>query len=365
MPSIQRCQEVLDEAWDTVKGWAEAGTLEARLEEDIGDIAESVRASVNSPTVTYRYVLPTQLVSKLADSSVDAQALQAGGGQEGAFDARSIAHGVIVPFDQKNENVLGGSPAPYINNPVRLPRVSEEHRGAQRNKAGWGHLVAVLSTVQAENDPAFTQTVLLQVLGEVYLRLSATRVAYPAPLRVSHAETLRVVDSFLAQTSGGDRLLALTSALFAVIGRRFSLFTEVRRRTITTPDAQSGMLADLECVTDDGTVVMVVEVKDKILAVTELRTTLDKLREQQIAEIFVIAQQGLEDPIATKQEVGREFAVGHNVYIMPIKTLAISILVLVGEDGRQEYLREVGRHLDQYRSDIRHRRAWAQLLAAL
>jgi hypothetical protein len=344
---------------------AEAGGLEVWLGDRESDLGDSIRAAVNSSTRTYRYVLPTQLVAKVADPLVDAQSLQASSGQDGAFDARTIAHKIIVPFDQQNEKVLGGSPEPYVNNPVRLPRVSEEFRNPQKNKKDWDHLVAVLSAVQEANDPGFAQIVLQQVLGEIYLRLSATRVTYPAPLRVSHADTLRLVDTFLAESSGGDRLLAITSALFAILGKRFSLFAEVRRRTITTPDAPSGMLADLECVTEGGTVVLVVEVKDRLLAVTELRSTMDKIRERQIAEIFVIAQQGLEDVSATHQEVGREFAVGHNVYIMPIKPLAIGVLALIGETGRQGFLREVARNLDEYRSDIRHRRAWAELLAAL
>lgn len=365
MPSVQRCLEVLDAAWTTVNEMAEAGRLEAWLDEEFGNLESSIRVAINSNTLTYRYVLPTQLVSKVADPTADAQSLQAGSGQEGAFDARSIAHKVIVPFDQRNENVLGGSPSPYINNPVRLPRVSEEYRRPQKNKADWDHLVAVLSTVQEANDPDFANTVLLQVIGEVYLRLSATRVTYPTPLRVSYSDTLRIVDTFLSETSGGDRLLAITSAMFAILGKRFSLFADVRRRTITTPDAPSGMLADLECVTESGTVALVVEVKDRLLTVTELRSTMDKIRERQISEIFVIAQQGLENVAATQQEVGREFAVGYNVYIMAIKPLAIGVLALIGEAGRQEFLRAVGRNLDQYRSDIRNRRAWAELLAAL
>jgi hypothetical protein len=243
--------------------------------------------------------------------------------------------------------------------------VSEEFRAPQRDKVGWEHLVHVLSTVQDTNDPEFSERVLLQVLGEIHVRLSATRVTYPAPLRVSLRDTLEMIERFLSESAGGDRLLAVTSALFAILGQRFGLFARVRRQSITTADTPSGMVADLECLTAEDEIALVVEVKDRILTVTELRSTMVKVRERQIAEIFIIAQQGVENDATIQSEVDRDFAVGHNVYIMPVKPVAVAVLSLIGEAGRQEFLREVGRNLDDYRADIRHRRAWAELLSAL
>ncbi len=49
---------------------------------------------------SYHYVLPTQLLAKCVDHRLDTHALQAGYDAAGAFDARTVAHGVIVPFDR-------------------------------------------------------------------------------------------------------------------------------------------------------------------------------------------------------------------------------------------------------------------------
>jgi hypothetical protein len=43
-----------------------------------------------------------------------------------------------------NERVLGGSPEPYVNNPLRVPGITAAYRNAQKQKTDWDKLVAVL-----------------------------------------------------------------------------------------------------------------------------------------------------------------------------------------------------------------------------
>ena len=131
-------REILRVEWAKISALAEAKKLKDWLSNP--KLLEAVNLSTNSPTKTYRYVLPTQVLSKLADSSLDSRCLQASRGGYGAFDARTVAHEVIVPFDQQNENVLGGSQEPYVSNPLRVSEVSAINRGAQKNKLGWDQL---------------------------------------------------------------------------------------------------------------------------------------------------------------------------------------------------------------------------------
>jgi len=203
-----------------------------------------------------------------------------------------------------------------------------------------------------------------QVLTEIYRRLSEVRVTYPAPMRISLEDTSRLIEDFLRVRSGGDRLLALTSALFVVIGRCFHLYSEVRRASITAADASTGMLADLECVTDQHEIVLVVEVKDRVLTISQLRGKIADIREKQVSEIFFIAQQGLasDDEKEVLTFISHEFRSGHNVYITNLGSLSKVALALVGEEGRRDFVKEVGRQLDKYRSEITHKRAWASLL---
>jgi len=343
---------------------AEQGQLQDWLYDNT--LIEHIRQSINSKTKSYRYVLPTQLVAKLADSSLDCQCVQVARGGPGAFDARTIAHRVVVPFDQSNDNVLGGSPEPYVNNPLRVPEVSERYSVAQKNRKDWGNLCRVLSSIQRRQDEDFTRSVLKQVLTEIYRRLAQVRVVYPTPMRISLDRCMQLIQDYLVGLSGGDRLLALTSALFVIIGKRFQLYSEVRRATITAADQATGMLADLECVLEDGNVVLAVEVKDRILTVSQMRGKVPGIREKQVLEIFFVAQQGIAEKEAKDIQdlINHEFVGGHNIYVVDLITLGRAVFSLLGEQGRRDFLREVGGQLDQYGSDIQHRRAWASLLAA-
>jgi len=119
MPSVQRCREVLDATWTTVNEMAEAGRLEAWMDEELGDLGSSIRAAINSNTLTYRYVLPTQLVSKVADPTVDAQSLQAGSGQEGAAAPRAREPAVGIRSDDGSVDANPGRFFSAIVDPIQ------------------------------------------------------------------------------------------------------------------------------------------------------------------------------------------------------------------------------------------------------
>jgi hypothetical protein len=355
----------LDRLWSEITDQGEKNKLQDSLADT--DLVNIIRACVNSKTKTYRYVLPTQLIAKLIDPSLDCRCLQAARFGSGSFDARTVAHQVVVPFDQANEGVLGGAPEPYVNNPVRVPEVSEKYRAPQKNKEDWDRLCKILNLVQSRNRRKFTELVLKQVLTEIYRRLAGVRVVYPAPSRISLPGCLKLITDYLGEQSGGDRLLALSSALFAVIGKRFRLYSSVRRAKITSSDAATGLLADLECVTEKDEIVLTVEVKDKELTISQMKGKIRTIREKQVSEIFFIAQRGVvqgeKDQILGL--IDREFVSGQNIYVTDLISLGRATLALLGERGRKDFLREVGNHLEAYKSDISHRRAWATLLGSI
>lgn len=109
---LKAARETLNALWATAQGESVAPKNVPQ------EILQAISASTNSNTLTYRYVLPTQLLAKFIDPSLDCRALQARSPRPGAFDARSVCHKVIVPFDRENNRVLGGSAEPYLNNPV-------------------------------------------------------------------------------------------------------------------------------------------------------------------------------------------------------------------------------------------------------
>lgn len=364
MTLADKSEEVLQKTWKEISHLAEMQKLKDWVKD--ANLLANIHSCVNSKIKSYRYVLPTQIAAKLADPSLDCRCLQASRGGSGAFDARTVAHSVVVPFDQASESVLGGSQEPYVNNPLRVPEVSERFRGAQKYPEAWDELCKVLDAVEKQQSDEFTLTIFRQVLTEIHRRFSLVRVVYPTPRRVSLRKALDLITLFSAEHSGGDRLLALASALFLVIGSRFGLYSDVRRTKITTADQPSGMLADLECVSKKGAVIMVVEVKDRQIRVSQLRAKMKNIRERQVSEIFFVAQ-GVENSEKEELErvIDREFTSGHNIYITDLASLSKAALSLLGEAGRRQFLAETANQLEKYHSEVVHRRAWAALLASV
>lgn len=368
MPDLfQRCQEVLSPTWESLsRDLAQELTFDVVVNNE--ELRQAICRCVNSKTKSYRYVLPTQLVAKLADSSLDCRCIQASRGRRGDFDARSICDQIIVPFDRQNHNVLGGAPEPYVNNPLRVPEVSTAYRARQKDKQGWDDLIFVLQQVEKKRDPNFTELVFKQTLIEIYRRLSIIQVTYPIPKRISLKRTKELIEMYLSISSGGERALTIVSALMEVIGERFSLFREVRRRSITAADRPSGLVADIECHDSEGNIVLAVEVKDRELIFNHIATKLPDMRAKRVSEILYVVQQGIHPKNQGKIDklIETEFVSGQNIYIFKnILDFSSSILALIGEDGRRIFLENVGKNLDTYKAAIQHRHDWANLLSQM
>lgn len=362
---VYSCSVYLHKRWNEI-GLLFQGSLPDEPMDPLSEglqLIPLIRDCLQSSSLTYHYVLPTQLLAKAVNGGLDAHALQAGYPSPGAFDARTIAHDVIVPFDRENERVLGGSPEPYVNNPLRVPGVTANYRGQQKNKTDWDKLVAVLDAVENNPDQAFARQVLDQVLFEIYRMLGSVAVIYPTPNRISLDRTNELIQQYLAAKSGGERMEAVCTALFCTIGREFGIFDEVKRDKVNAADVSSGMSADIECWLDDK-ITLLVEVKDRELTLVQLDTKLDVARARQISEILFIAEQGKAEQgeEAIEARILSEFISGQNVYVVRFADFALGILILLGEDGRVDFLREVGQELDRVSARIEHRRAWADLL---
>ncbi|MBN2379715.1 restriction endonuclease, SacI family [candidate division WOR-3 bacterium] len=358
---VEKCSSILKGEWDKV--FSSEGFLETEYKLS-KDITDTINRSINSKTKSYRYVLPTQVVAKLANPMLDARCLQTGRGGVGAFDARSVAHKVIVPFDKDNENVLGGSPEPYVNNPLRCPELSLKYRNQQKDKVGWDDLCLIVETIEEEGNEKYTQAIFRQVLQEIYKRLIQTEVTYSVPKRISADQLLAMIDEFIKVGSGGDRVLSVSTALLETVGEVFNIFSKVRRFNINAADSTSGLVADIECCDSDGEIVIAVEVKDKQLSFTQIQDKLPMIRSRSVSEILFLAQKGVVAENGSKIEdlIKKEFASGQNIYILRLTELLPTIFVFLGEVGRRKFMINVGEVLDKYGSRLRDRREWADLL---
>lgn len=89
------------------------------------EIAQNINIVLTGPHKTYRYILVNALLAKATNDKVNALSLQKGDGKGGKFDARSLCHKVIVPFEKLElPGCLGDSNEPFLNKPARFVSLS-------------------------------------------------------------------------------------------------------------------------------------------------------------------------------------------------------------------------------------------------
>jgi SacI restriction endonuclease len=363
---FEEAGKLLEEHWRSVT--SEAATKPGLQYVDDKTIREAVHDSINHSLVAYRFCLPIQLLGKMLDPALDCLRLQKRKDDPQdvtGWDARSLGSKVVARFNQRQESILGTSLAPYVGNPMRIPKMVRNDP-SKRDVQGWNRLVETLEQVEQHGDPVFTSAVFHQVLLEMFRRQQSLRFSYPVPPRVSLELALSISKEFLQEKSGGDRAQALAGALFHAIGIHFGIFSKVNQARINASDEATGQAADLECLDKNGKLILAVEVKDRTVALSDVEGTLHKSRQRQITEILFTSP-GIrgDEKDAIGERITRAFAAGQNLYIFDFFDLARSVLALGGESIRTTFLKQVGEHLDTWNTQPRHRQAWQKLLEKL
>lgn len=341
------------------------GHWEKVIQDDALESSSEIEALINSRLLAIRYCLPTQLLGKVADRTLDALCLQAGDKEAGQWDPRSFCKAVVAPWVLRNQNVLGRSGDPYVGNPLRRPRL-DEGLDQMSDVEEWDALCGVLRAVEDRNDPSFTAEVFTRTLVAIRNRMREQDFVYVVPPRVSLAQVGSLTTGFLSEKSGGDRGLAVVAALFETLKDRLGIYKEVRRGVINAADAVTGSAADLECAGENGEIILAVEVKERPIDDDDVQLSVSKARAFDVRELLFCTEGVLpEQQAAVRESFTRAWASGTNLYHMTIAELLQGVLPLMGERGITEFVGQVGRQLDRFSTQPKHRRAWKTLLDAL
>lgn len=359
-----RCTVVLNDTWSQVRSRTEVGDVSDYIQDEVllGAIRRSLSEAANK---SYRYVLVTELLAKIADPTLDCRCLQDAAPVPGAFDPRELCKKVIVPFERRElSGALGSSPDPFVSNPLRVNLLTKEGGASKKDRTTWDQLCDLTEAVEARQDPSFTELLLRQTLLEIYRKVAVTQIQYAVPLRVSLFQALSVVKKFCQEKSLGDRPLAVASALSYIVGKYFGIFSpEVKRGKITTSDQASEQVTDIECRQDADVIRLAVEVKDRAISVSDLEEKKVAARQKGVGEVLFVSTKDSTTP-EIEEWIAKEFAAGQNIHTLNLFDLVESVLALAGEQARRDFLLRIGAELDQY-SDTKHRLAWRDALAGL
>lgn len=340
---------------------------EETLNSPLPEADPEIDALITCQVVSIRYALLTQLLGKVVDGSRDVMSIQRGDPSTataaGRWDARSFCTVNVVPWVTEASQVLGTSPDPYVNNPLRRPRLDSGYEPV-RDRDLWDRLVTILRKVQEQEDPDFTLSTLrscLVSLALVYQKLSSE---FDVPQRVSLAATCSLIADFLGDSSGGERPQIITAALLRTIGSRFGVFDRVVRQGINEADAASERPGDVVCYSEE-VQVLAVEVKDRTLELQDIETAIGKARRSSVTEVLFATTVSTSDQPPIVERIEREFALGINVYRIAIENLLRSTLSIAGESSRIQFLTFVGEELNDRVTQPGHKLAWQSLLKGL
>ena len=330
-------------------------------------VHETIHELITCAVVSIRYALLTQLLGKVVDSSRDALSIQRGDGSTadaaGRWDSRSFCSANVVPWVNDSGQVLGTSPDPYVNNPLRRARLDSGQEPV-RHRDLWAKLVTVLNEVQQEDNPEFTKSRLrscLVSLASVYRLLT---VEFDVPQRISLESTSKLIADYISEPSGGERPQIVTAALMRTISDRFGIFDRVVRLGINEADAAADNPGDIICFYND-TLVLSIEVKDRTLELHDVETAIGKARRSGVNEILFTTATAQADEPSISDRTEREFALGINIYHLSIDSLLRVALSIAGESSRTQFLSLVGEELNDRVTQPVHKLAWQQLLQIL
>lgn len=354
-PDPETGKILLDELWSGV------------LHEEATETDPFLDQLINSKSVSVRFCLPTQLLDKLVDPKLDTLCLQkqVGSGDDSLWDPRSFAAKVTVPRNLNNQSVLGTSPDPYVNKPLRKTRLEENPRDVKQ-KEDWILLYQLLEAVQSADSENYTKQQLIEALRSIKKRYSDFTFEYIIPTRLSLEQTEVIIEEFLSEASGGDRGLSVAAAIFETFGTYFRIYGKVNRYVVNASDQATGSAADIECLDFEGNVRLAVEVKERNLTITDVKSGILKVRKVPINELLFNAPgTAAQDDPEIKELISRTWASGTSLYRLSISELIHVGLALTGEEGRRNFLENVGRQLDTYNTQPSNRKRWKELLEQL
>jgi len=250
------------------EAWEQTTDVRVKLPAKIIELVQHV---MRAPDVTYKYILVTGLLAKVAEPRVHPRALQAGSSLEEAYDARSLCHNVVVPFEKEHGNLFGLSNEPFLNKPARHPE-HDKNNPQLRNKRLASYVHDVLEWAhRAGADEVFSALVHVLRLGR---ERAATKKQAAVAAEQNLERMIEFVREFLQETDGGVRLQAVWGALVELLDPEAKVIVHPP----TQANAFAGVAGDVE-VFAEGQLVSATECKHRALTAEDVRHGLKKATE--------------------------------------------------------------------------------------
>jgi len=252
------------------------------------NISSKIRNVINGTHLTYKYILVNALLAKASNADVDALCLQAGAPSVGAFDARSLCHKVLVPFERKYlNNSLGGSNEPFLNKPARFMMLGSDNAvraGKDRNTLD--SLIDILSSINSTEEAYRYLCGAMFVLNE---RISYIDSLYD--IDVNNKTNLSDIYNFILRLSdkpcNGEICALIVSTLETLFYKSISKDYEIIPHKVNESGSSSYEIGDID-IFHQNKLIAAIEVKDKNFTDSDIEHALKKALEAKCEKFMFI-----------------------------------------------------------------------------
>lgn len=222
-----------------------------------------IKTIIRGSHLTYRYILVTALLAKATNPNINALTLQAGADVEGAYDARSLCHGVVVPLErQLLDRSLGGSNEPFLNKPARFPTISRSNAvRAGKDRALLNILYQVISEIETSEQAFQSLCIAVQSALQRQTDGSVAFLTQPTASADSHLKVIEFIDAVITRSIEGQVAVLVAGTILSTHFDQFEGFEVVIHPT-NQSGASSKEVSDID-IKQNGKIFLAIEVKDK------------------------------------------------------------------------------------------------------
>ena len=309
----------------------------------ISKVNDLIDFVLDNTHLTYKYILVTALAAKAADESVNPLALQAGSALSGAYDARSICHGVIVKFEMTElGKALGGSNEPYLNKPARFPELSKSNavrRG--RDQQILHTLCDGLPTLETSSDAYDGLVYAFQKLLAVKDEKETLTSFDISALNDNAAKLYGFMDVLLNENYEGENLTLVIAGLYELYMSGIYEEYVVEVHPVNQSGASSKEVSDLD-IYKSGSLFISNELKDKPFTDTDLRHAADKVAAAGKTQMhFIVGRRGNYDHNQIQSCVLEYLSTGFLVNVVPVDQFALTLLNLIEDVDVDRYVKYI------------------------
>lgn len=296
----------------------------SEMEKPSDEEGKMIESILRGPHKTYRYILVTAILAKATNGKANILSLQKGNGKNGRFDARSLCHKVIVPFETIHlQGCLGSSNEPFLSKPARFEFLSENNAvRSGKYKNILLQTIEVLSRLKDSKTAYHRLKNALFVMKEIHDEYVAKYSIADAVIDIS--EFSQIVLDYIYSITDHSMEGEVCPLIVAELEKMYlGIDYSVRPHKVNESGASPKEVGDIDVYDKEDTLIYSIEVKDKTFSKQDVAHAIAKFKNAGLAtSMFIYGKNASFDEqevFKYLKEVGRE---GHYCCLISILNYA-------------------------------------------